>query len=285
MKTPYLILLLLLYYSSSFSNSLNTVLSQDFHSKEKILQLKVHPMFGGTPFVIGIVKGNELVGYEHYVAQKGQHAYDLRRIPTYQGHIAFLVTNLPAEAFSGVRLLPASIRDEFDMLLYKDAFSPRMINVAASRHFMGIPLGVLGLLLAAGLFGIGKLVSKKATIIMATAACLIGVAAYDLVTIKGQVDVYQDVEMKYPYLMPIAKTQQFLQEAAPHIRQGSWTFQGHFPDEYHKLYMKYYLADFPFIGKSAEGIPIGTYIVTPEPANAQQKTLIMGTPFNLVQQQ
>ncbi len=83
MKTPYLILSLLLYYGTSFSNSLNTVLSQDFDSKERILQLNVHPMFDGTPFVIGIVKGNVVVGYEHYVAQKDQHAYDLRRISAY----------------------------------------------------------------------------------------------------------------------------------------------------------------------------------------------------------
>lgn len=285
MKTPYLMLLLMLCYSTSFSNSLDIVLSQDFESNGKVLRLNVHPMFEGTPFVIGIVKGNTLAGYAHYVAQKGQNVYDLRRIPAYQGHIEYLVTNLPSEAFSSVGLRPAGIGDEFDMLLYKDAFTPRIINLAPSRYFMGIPLGVLGLVLTGGLFLVAKLLSKKATIILATAACLIGVTAYDLLTIKGQMDVYQNVETKYPYLLPIATTQQFLQEAAPHIKQGSWTFQGRFPDEYHKLYMKYYLADFPFIGKSMEKIPIGTYIITPEPANTQQKNLVMGTPFNLIQQQ
>lgn len=282
MKTKLLFLLFLLPTTPTLAEELNNILKQNFQARGQILHLTVRPEFKGARFVVGLVKANELVAHQAYQVRDIKQSFDLRLMGKFRGQVDFLVTNLPEAAVVNAFLREPSFMEELGLFFSPKDFSPGTVNFAEVKLFMGIPwyLWALSVCLLSILFL--RFWVKRSWIIALVTGFLIGVVFFDLSQISAQVSIVKSVEKNYPYIQPVAGTQQFLEKVKPHLQKQSWAIRGDFPDEYQKLFLRYQLADQayePFM-ESEENYP--NFLITDHSNGLNAQLIEQGSIFQLL---
>lgn len=284
MKFKKLITPLLLFYSIfSFSQEAQNVMFADFMAGKKVLKLEIQSDIDYPFMVLGVVK-DEIVYSVDFNARQGVHYYDLRFLDQWEGKIDFLVTNLDKRTIRRSALVEPNIREEVDILLDRELFSARSVNLTKLKTFLGYPLTqvafILAIFLVIGFYYLGK----KTLPIAIFTSFLLTTILLDTRIIFQHFRAIQQVEDKYPYIDPTVEVQRFLEAIRPIIKDGEWTFQRVLVDEYLYLFLKNNLADIPFLRDDLEQYPVGTFIITVLPPRADQKIILARNGFNLLQQ-
>lgn len=284
MKLKRLIIPLLLLYSIiSFGETAKNVMFANFTAGEKVLKLDIKANVDYPFMVLGIVKDDILYSVD-FNARQGVHYYDLRFLDQWEGKIDYLVTNLDKRTIRRSAFVEPTISEELDILLDRELFSTRAVNLSKLKTFLGYPLSkiafVIAIFLTIGFYYVGKRTLPIAIFI----SFLLTTILLDARIMLQHFRVVQRLEHKYPYIEPHIETQRFLEAIKPIIKDGSWTFQRTLVDEYLYLFFKNNLADIPFLRDDLEQYPVGTFIITVLPARTDQKLILARNGFNLLQQ-
>ena len=265
----------------SIGQNLQTVLLQNFQAGDQLVELNINLQSDNIPYVFGLVKNGQVEPLALNV-RNGRHYYDFRDLNWWNGNVEYLMTNLPKEAIISSRLSNPTIRSEFDVLMYTEAFSPKIVNFATPKQIRGVNFSIVLFLLAVVLILLFKFLFKKSFI---TAGCIGVLAAVMLMDIRNIVDhwqIYTDTERNHPYVEPLASVQDFVAKVRPFLKGNIWTFQGGMGDEYYKLYINYALADLPFQVNLNRKRDQSSLKITRKPKQ-NQKILVEDKGFYLVQ--
>ena len=277
--------LLLLWSISVFCQKVENVMFADFMAENKVLKLDIQSDIDYPFMVLGIVKENESLAYTvDFNGRQGVHYYDLRFLDQWEGQIKYLVTNLDKRTIRRSALVTPTLKDEIDILLDRELFSSRVVNLTKLKTFLAYPLSQLIFIFAIFLTLCIYYVGKKTLPIAVFVSCLVATILLDTRMMVQHFRIIQQVEDKHPYVKPFVEVQRFLEEIRPTIKGGVWTFQPLLVDEYLYLFFKYNLADIPFLRDDLENYPKGTYIISRLPPGENQKNVLSKNGFNLLQQ-
>jgi len=275
--------LLLICSITAFSQKAENVMFADFKADGKVLKLDIQSNIDYPYLILGFAKDGILYTVD-FNARQGIHHYDLRFLDKWEGEIDYLVTNLDKRTIRRSALVEPTLIDELDILLDREIFSIRAVNLVKPKTFLGCQLSQIVFIIAIILTVSFYFLGKKNLPIAIFISFLLSTILLDARIIFQHFRAVQQIEYKYPYLDPLTEIQRFLENIKPIIKEGAWTFQEELIDEYSYLFIKNNLADIPFLKEDLEQYPVGTYIITVLPPRADQKIVLARNGFNLLQQ-
>lgn len=278
------ICLFVLFPSVLISQSLNTILYQDVSTNGKVLNIEISQEYEGTFFVIGLVIDNNIIANTAYIANAGQHSYDIRDLGREIKKVDFVATSLPKKAILKSTLIAPNLWQEIDILFSKNIFSPKSVNFVPLKRFKGNAFTITVFLFLCIAFCVLSFFLKQPFWKAAFISFLLGTIMVDVTNIRDQWEIYRDSERTFPYIAAVAQTQVFIEEIKPKLLGEMWTFHGKFEDEYQKLFIKYSLADIEFVPESLRSIPKGTFIITSKQPDQNQEIITKGKQFFLLKQ-
>ena len=273
----FLVIISFCWSIKGFTQTISTPLLKDFIPNGRVIELTFAPEYEGLYFMLATYNGPNDTAFKGFFARSGTHCYELRDLDNWNGKINFLVTDQPINYFKNIQLIRPSFINELDLFLAPDRLTPKTINLLGDITLFSYPFSYALVTVFVFNFICIWLIQKKGIFLPLLISGLITFFLMDIRMIIKHWQDYQTTEKTYPYLDTVASPLPFLEKAKPILKEGTWTFRDKFKVEYYKLFIKYKLADIPFVIHLKKD----TYIITEKP-KPNQKILCQKNGFFLV---
>ena len=236
-----------------------TVWARDFDAAGRIVELTLPPDATCTESLIAWTDAGGQAWGTRVMGRAGTHAYEMRRLPPFQGRIPALGTDTVVVR-GGVEV-PTWL-DEADIFLGPECMLPSTVNLLRGHTLLAVrwEVWLSGLLAAVAVAAYPTVARRRAALALVTGFGI----AWALLDVRASVDragVLRWVEHHRPAPPPLADVHRFADRAAELIGTATWSNEPlpSLPNSY----LGYRLAEHPYVPLDAR--PPSTFVVTATP--------------------